>query len=269
MIVEVIGKPGVGKSTLFAFLVQNNERKKKKYYKRITKSKLYWKLKDSPYNLVNNNLVNFIYRKNFYDVIYCTDETMKDTVYVPYEDIGFFSPTPNSLFLFEEAGLGLDNRQYKTLKKEAKRFFAIHRHKFCDIVAVSQTLDVDKTLRTRAECVFLATKRGCLTFLRKVIFNITLDEEKHTFIEGYFHIHPIVYFIQLLTCKMKKYRNAPLVLTRSLWFYRPRYYAHFDSFSDDFDYPKLAPDVILEMEREKEKEKEKEIINLEGDLCYE
>ena len=264
MISIIFGKPGAGKSTTFAFTVQQNERKRAKYQKRINKSKLYKKLSKNEDKKLNQLLLRLFYSKPYYDVIYCTDETIQDTVYIDYADIGFWKPTWNSLLLFEEAGIGFDNRQYKTLKKEAKRLFAMHRHSGCDILCVSQTVDIDKALRNRAEVMFLASKLGPFTMLRKILYDINVNEETHTLEEGYYKIKPIVYIWQLLTCKRRKHKKKKLLFTRSMFIYRPFYYKYFDSFVDDFDYPMLAPDVAA-----LEKEKEKEIINLEGELCYE
>lgn len=254
MISIIFGKPGAGKSSTFAFTVQSNERKRKKWEKRTNKSKLYKKLIDNEEFILNQFLLRMMYSKNFYDVIYCTDETIQDTVYIEYSDIGLWKPTWNSLLLFEEAGIGFSNRDYKNLKKEAKRFFAMHRHSGCDILAVSQTVDVDKALRNRAEVMFLASKVGPFTFLRKILYDINVNEETHTLDEGYYKIAPLAYIWQLLTCKLNKHRNKKMLFTRSLFIFRPLFYKYFDSFVDDFDYPMLAPDVVIEKDEKKDSE---------------
>lgn len=263
MIVNIYGKPGAGKTSTFTYIVRDNLRKRRKWEKRTKKSKLYCKLNNGD-GKINDFLLRNLYRKNFYDVIYCTDETVQDTIHIKYEDLGLWKPTWNSLILLEEAGVGLDSRRFKELKKETKRFFALHRHTGADIIAVSQTADVDKALRSRAEHIFLASKLGPFTVLRLVKYNIDVNEETHTLEEGYYKVRVLAFLWQLLTCKLNKFRNRKVQFVRSLFIFRPPLYKYFDSFVDDFDYPMLAPDVAA-----LEKDNEKEIINLEGDSCNE
>lgn len=249
MIALMYAKPGCGKSSMNAFLVQTNKKKKLKWEKKTSKSKLYKKLDEHNDNLLCAIFKRLLFPIRHYDVIYSTDETINDTVYVPYENVGLFRPTWNSLFLFEECGIGFDSRNFKNLPKHAKRFFAMHRHCGVDIFAVSQTADVDKALRCRAEVIFLGSKLGQFTLLRKVIFQIDVDEQTHEIVEGYYKIAPLVYIWQLLTCKLPWHKKAKIPFTRSLWFYRKPYYKHFDSFVDDYDYP-LPDPAMLAMEPE-------------------
>lgn len=257
MISIVFGKPGAGKSTIASFFVQRNKKKKDKYYKKIGKSWLYKKLSDSEHKFFNTRLLNLLYPKHFFDVIYSTDETIQDTVYIEYEHIGLWKPTWNSCLIFEEVGVGFDNRSYKTLPKHAKRFFALHRHSGCDIVAISQTTDMDKSLRTRAEILFIASKVGQFTLVRKILFSIDVDEQTHQIVEGYFKITPLRYIWELLTCKLPKHRKRKELFIRSFFIYRPFYYKYFDSFVDDYEYTMIAPDVILELEKEEQKKEQK------------
>lgn len=69
-----------------------------------------------------------------YDVIYCTDLTIQDTVPITYESLGKWKPSQNSLLMLCEAGIGLDNRRWKALSSDAAYLFALHGHLGCDIL---------------------------------------------------------------------------------------------------------------------------------------
>lgn len=244
MIVAIFGKPGSGKSTAVAAFIQKNKRKKEKYEKRILKSKLYRKLvlKNTKFS---NKLVDILYRKNFYDVVYSTDPTFQDTVLIDYENLGMWRPTWNSVLILEEAGVYLSNRDFKKLTKESKRLAAMHRHNGSDIVLVSQVTDFDKSYRSRAEVMFIAKKLGPITWYHRIPYKIDVDEEKHDIVEGYFKMNPFLDLLESLLSLKKKHRYAKLPFLRSHFIWRPSWYKYFDSYVDDFDYPQIAPDLLL------------------------
>ena len=252
MIVAIFGKPGSGKSTAAAAVVHKNNVKKEKYYKKLEKSKLYVKLntikeyKNKIFtkivNIYKSIMLKILYSKNFYDVVYCTDPTIQGTIPIDFENLGKWQPTWNSLMILEEAGIGLNSRDYKKLTTESKRLAAMHRHSGCDILIISQSADFDKAYRQRAEVMFIAKKIGPWTWYHRIPFDITVDEEKHDIVEGYFKLKPIVDIFETLTSSKKKYRYAKFPFTRSHIIYRPHWYKYFDSYVDDYDYPQIAPD---------------------------
>lgn len=252
MIVAIFGKPGSGKSTAAAAVVHKNNVKKEKYYKKLEKSKLYAKLntvkeyKNKIFtkivNIYKSIMLKILYSKNFYDVVYCTDPTIQGTIPIDFENLGKWQPTWNSLMILEEAGIGLNSRDYKKLTTESKRLAAMHRHSGCDILIISQSADFDKAYRQRAEVMFIAKKIGPWTWYHRIPFDITVDEEKHDIVEGYFKLKPIVDIFETLTSSKKKYRYAKFPFTRSHIIYRPHWYKYFDSYVDDYDYPQIAPD---------------------------
>lgn len=252
MIVAIFGKPGSGKSTAAAAVVHKNNVKKEKYYKKLEKSKLYVKLntikeyKNKIFtkivNIYKSIMLKILYSKNFYDVVYCTDPTIQGTIPIDFENLGKWQPTWNSLMILEEAGIGLNSRDYKKLTAESKRLAAMHRHSGCDILIISQSADFDKAYRQRAEVMFIAKKIGPWTWYHRIPFDITVDEEKHDIVEGYFKLKPIVDVFETLTSSKKKYRYSKFPFTRSHIIYRPHWYKYFDSYVDDYDYPQIAPD---------------------------
>lgn len=244
MIVEIFGKPGSGKSTAGAAFVQKNKRKKLRYEQRIAKSKLYKKLtsKESKFNTF---LVNLLFSKKFYDVIYSTDPTFQDTVVIDYEHLGMWRPTWNSCLILEEAGIGLSSRDFKKLTKESKRLAAMHRHNGCDILIISQSTDIDKAYRQRSEVMFIAKKIGPITWYHRIPYDIMVDEEKHDVVEGYFKLNPLIDLFESLISIRKKHRLSKFPFTRSHFIWRPKWYKYFDSYVDDFDYPLIAPDLLL------------------------
>ena len=243
MIVAVFGKPGSGKSTSAAAFIQKNKKKRLKYEKKISKSKLYQKLisKDTKFNQL---LINMLFSKSFYDVIYSTDPTFQDTIPIDYENLGKWKPTWNSCLILEEAGIGLNSRDYKKLTVESKRLAAMHRHAGADILIISQSSDFDKAYRQRAEVMFIAKKIGPFTWYHRIPYDITVDEEKHDIVEGYFKLPLLVDIFESIMSIRKKYRLAKFPFTRSHFIFRPLYYKYFDSYVDDYNYPKIAPDLI-------------------------
>ncbi len=267
MITVGFGIPGCGKSTLMACITQLNKRKKDKYYEKIKHNSLYEALKpyqeqDPPIKEEDGNqiqwifafvkyyacvgLFNILFKKNFYDVIYCTDPTIQDTVYIDYKDLGCFKPTWNSLFILEEAGIGLDNRSYKELTKHSKRFAAMHRHAGADLFLVSQTVDVDKAYRQRAEVMHHITKLGPFTLLRRIVFRVDVDENTHQLIDGYFKIPTLKWIFEMFSTLKKRERYKKRRWEKSFVIYRPAWYSYFNSYIDDYDYPMEDPYITLQ-----------------------
>ena len=244
MIITLFGKPGAGKSTVIAQFIQLNKKKKEKFYKRVSKSRLYHYLneivgqreeiisKGSIKKTVNGKpvlvkqkeivkvdvfrketkwhlrLVNkLLYTKNFYDVIYSTDPTFQDTIEIDYEHLGMWKPQWNSCLVLEEAGIGLSSRSYKSLSRESKRFAAMHRHAGCDILLASQTVDIDKAYRQRSQILFMVQKSFLfpeLTSLRRIIYSVDVDDQTHDLVDAYSKMKGIPYFIELLISALNK-----------------------------------------------------------------
>ena len=285
----LFGPPGVGKSTIYAMVAQLNKRKKEAYYERINKSKLYALLeplqiplehvelrtlttKDKFIYLFNKAkngipiaLYNMLYSKNFFDVIYCTDETVQDTIYVDYADWGKFKPYPNSLFLGEEAGIGLDNRKFKDLSKYSKRFACIFRHQYVCILLCSQTSDVDKAYRNRADKMYKILKVGPFTVLRKILYDVGVDDETHQLSDRYYNITPFQWFMELLRSMKKKNRYKKIRWENSFFIYRPFWYPYFDSYVDNYDYPMPDPYLVYLEQQEKQQQEQEEQENEDND----
>lgn len=263
MIVTLFGKPGAGKSTVAAQFIQWNKRKKDKYYKKIGKSKLYAFAMKNIDKWYGRYIYNKKFLKNFYDVIYSTDETFQDTIKIDYDMLGMFKPTENSVFICEEAGIGLNSRSYKTLTKESKRFAAMHRHCFCDILLISQTVDIDKAYRQRSQLLFMLEKSFLfpeMTKLRRIIYSVDVDEMTHDLVDAYSKMKGFPYLIEMFfgTLIAKKLK-FPFV--RSRFIIRKPYYKFFDSFVDDFDYPMEDPYVTHLKRLAEEKIRKEEIEN--------
>lgn len=252
------GIPGVGKSTLFARVAQMNKRKKIKYYKRIEKSFLYRKLseKSDAGSKIATILFNLLYAKNFFDVVYCSDPSIQDTVPFRYEDLGKFKPTYNSLFLMEEAGIGLDNRRSRELPKESKRFAAMHRHNGADIFMISQTVDIDKAYRSRAEVMHIVKKVGGFTVFRRITYSIGVDDQTNQLVEKYGLVKPLSFISEIISSMSKRSKNAKMPWLKSFAFRRKPWYPYFDSFVDDYNYPMVAPDIQMQLDAEEARRKE-------------
>lgn len=267
MIVTVFGKPGAGKTTLLSYVVQQNERRKRKYYKKVSKNSKYIQLRHSVETVTDesekekfNNKLNKKFPKNFYDVIYCTDETIQGTIPIDYEHLGDWKPAWNSLIMLEEAGLGINSREYKHLSKNSKRLAAMHRHSGADILIVSQSVDIDKAYRQRSELMLIARKLGELTILRKITYSVDVDEMTHDLVDAYAKQKPLWFLLDLMTCKSRKNKRKKEPFKMSMFIWRPFYYKFFDSFVDDFDYPMEDPYITWLKEQEKPENLTKELI---------
>lgn len=275
MITIFYGVPGCGKTSLYTSIVQINNRKREKYYKKLSKSKLHDKLRllnEESINILTsrkmelslkyydrltfksklklrciivkcnsiNSLHDMLYKKNFYDVIYCTDETIQGTVHFDIKTLGKFPPTPNSLFLLDECGILLNNRQWKSLSPEAKEMFALHRHKLVDICACSQTVDIDSSLRNRAEKLFHVFRVGPFTVLRRIVYQVDVNEN-HELGDFYTKLPTLQWLLELIGSVRKSKRMAKERWKSSYFIYRPFYYKYFNSYNDNTVYTEPDP----------------------------
>lgn len=208
MITGIFGKPRSGKTTYAARIVQKNK-KKLKLVKRFP----------------------FLYRVlRPYDVIYCTDETIEDTITVTYESLGKWRPVRNSLLILEEAGIGLNNRNWKALSNDAAYLFALHGHIGCDILWSSQTVDVDKKLLSRTHSLYLCSRFFGYTVLLPISFSVDVDNETHQLVDAYSKPRGLSAIFSVI-----------LPFGRGKMFRRRPYYKYFDSFVDNHDYTMETP----------------------------
>lgn len=153
-----------------------------------------------------------------YSVIYCTDSSMKGTTLISYENLGRWRPAERSAFLLCEAGIGLNNRNWKALSDDAKELFAMHGHAKCDMYADSQTVDIDITLRERTEKFYSVRKIGHSQFslMIPIDFDIDVNDTTRKIEECYQRARGLKMLFLILFGRIKI-------------MYRPFYYKFFDS----------------------------------------
>ncbi len=241
MIITLFGKPGAGKSTILASMVQTNKRKKLKYEKRISKSKLYSWIQKHSNNKFCRFLEDLLYSKNCYDVIYSTDPSLQDTIPITYEELGQWRPYPNSLLILEEAGIGLSSRDFKSLTKYSKRLAAKHRHYGSDVLIASQSVDIDKAWRQRSQIMYICSKLGPMTLCRRITYSVDVDEMTHDLVDAYSKVGGLWYFLELIFGSLPGHRLSkfPFMKSRVIW--RPSWYKYFDSFEDNDHFPLPDP----------------------------
>lgn len=246
MISILYGLPGCGKSTTLAYVIRCNELLKKQYEKKMNSkkaAKLRKKLEKKPNSKrLQRKWENFS-RVNFYTTFYSTDVTMQGTVYVDYKDLGKFRPKPNSCFLLEEAGVGLNSRDFAKLSKYSNRFVCQHRHQKCDLILVSQAVDIDRKYRDRCDHVFHLVKIGPFTWIHRIRHKLMVDESTHDIVEGYFVPTAFQSVRETLGAAIF-HRIEKNPMTRSRIIFRPKYYPYFDSYEDVFDYPMEDPAAV-------------------------
>lgn len=201
MICIYFGKPRSGKTTCLSKIAVRNHFKKKIVSK-------------------------FPFLRKFlksYSVVYSTDPAIKFTTPISYKNLGKWCPEVGSCFLLCEAGIGLNNRAWKDLSSDAKELFAMHGHQACDIFADSQTVDIDISLRERAEMFYIIkkpSKRSRFSLMIPVNYNIDVNDQTAKVEECYKRARGLKLFFLILFGAVK------IV-------YRPFYYKYFDSWRWD------------------------------------
>lgn len=208
MIYIYFGKPRSGKTTFLAEFVRRNEKHKK------------W-----------NNLLHFDLF-HVYDEIYSTDY-IRGTKKIKPHDIGTFKPVENSLFLIHEAGIHFNNRSYKAIPSHVTNFMAVHGHYGVDIIAESQSVDIDKKIRDRAEMCFQVNRFGPWSRAVPILKFIGVDNDTHDLVEGY---KLPGFFMNIVFFVMGKYQII----------YRPFCYDLFDSYSDMINWQKADSDHLID-----------------------
>lgn len=222
--VGILGKPRSGKTSYCAFKAYQSY-KRRTFYNKI------------PDNNIFLRAFKKIYKRfrPFYDYFYCTDESIQHTITISYDNLGDWKPLPNSCIWLEEAGLGVDNRNYKNLTKSLKHLFATfgHNEGGCDLYWSSQTSDVDKQLRVRTHKMYMASSgthfwNSDFTYLQRIDYECGVDNESNELVDIYSTATGIRKAFEYL-------------IRRSKILYRKPYYKYFDSYDDKYPYLYKSP----------------------------
>lgn len=195
-ILGIFGKGRSGKTTILAGLVQENKKRQKKNLKRKENKKLFC-----------------------FDRIYCTDETIKDTIPFKYEEFGTWEIKDNSLILIDEAGLLVNNRKWKTMTDGQKEDIALIGHYHSAIVWCSQRVDVDINLLDRSHVIYLVKKISrAFSAIKTIKYDIDVDNEKGDIVSWYH--------------KPEGWRDMIVAIKEHAFklLYRPQYYIYFNSY---------------------------------------
>lgn len=188
MISLYFGLPGAGKTTTIAYLAKKFLRNKK------------------------------------YDHVFCNvDMNINGLIHIDKQDLGIYD-IRKGVVLYDEAGVDFDNRDFANFSKDLTWFFKFHRHCELDLHIFSQTIDVDKKIRSLANRVFYLYRPAVLgsweTKIVPIQYGVVFPSKETTgnkvgdISEGY---------------------SAPgffaKLLAQRVW--RPKYYKFFDSFQID------------------------------------
>lgn len=90
-------------------------------------------------------------------------------------------------YLFvDEAGIDIDNRSYKSFKKELAAWFKLYRHNKINVFLFSQTFDIDKKVRDLCDRFSILKQRmGVFCFERHIDIIVRLIEADGYSKEGY------------------------------------------------------------------------------------
>lgn len=127
---------------------------------------------------------------NVYDVIYVLDSSFKGCTVINRFDVGTFDPSGpdgsiRSLFVLNESGINYNNKDYKTIPHHVREFFADHGHYNCDIIWDSQTVNVYKELRNTTDHYYVVKKRGKLSRVTRISYDIGVNAENVDICEKY------------------------------------------------------------------------------------
>ena len=131
-------------------------------------------------------LLSFIawhYRKRGFKVLSNVNLKIDGCVKIEWSDVGTYD-FRDCIMLIDEAGIDLNNRQYKNMMIETIKYLKLHRHYRCHMWYFSQSYeDMDITVRRLADAYYLVSKT-LLNFithkfkLRRIRKFININEEK-------------------------------------------------------------------------------------------
>lgn len=193
MITGFFGVPGVGKTTVAVKFAQRE-------LKRMKKGK-------SKYKHV---LTNF-------ECAGCEK--------IKFSDIGVYD-IQDSLIILDELTIDADNRDYKNFKRSSVEGFIYHRHYFCDIMYFTQDYNaVDKKIRNLTQDLYFLRRSlvfpfSLFTRYKRIFRCIDINDLTKEIITGYRFPNLWEGFLSMFG----------LLRLGGICF-RPKYYQHFDSFS--------------------------------------
>lgn len=90
--------------------------------------------------------------------VYST-EPIPGTYHVDPSDIGYCELDRRSVLLIDEVSLLWHSRDFKTFPKEVREWFKLQRHREVSVFIVSQSYDVDKSVRDLCDFLYLLERR--------------------------------------------------------------------------------------------------------------
>lgn len=130
------GIPGSGKTTLAAWFSKKYQKKKRNVFSNV--------------DIIGNYILE------------------------PTFDLGIYE-IHDSLIIIDEAGLEFNNREFKSYPKNCNFFFKYHRHYNCDVIILSQDLDVDVKIRKLATNYYLLKKSFIPFFITRRTIKKKID----------------------------------------------------------------------------------------------
>lgn len=176
----VFGVPGSGKTTLLVHIAKTCHKHNLKLRKKIKNLK-HNKNYDKNLEKLKKQFINIYSNIDLKDIKYFK---------IDMECIGKYR-IANGILLIDESSVEMNNRDYKSLSKQAIKFFKYHRHFNVNIWVFSQSYeDTDITIRrlstnyykVRKSPFYFITKNIICEKINKIIF---IEKEKKQIIEGF------------------------------------------------------------------------------------
>lgn len=142
--------------------------------------------------------------------VFCTEEHVENTCYIPLDFVGKFWLPENSLLLIDELSVAYNSRSFKTTSLDVLKYFKYSRHNRVKIIAFTQVFDdSDKQIRMLADKMYLAKNMGFFAVYRRIrkVIDIRTNADGVGQIVDSFEKCPILGKGNTLFCSLSRYRK--------------------------------------------------------------
>lgn len=143
-------------------------------------------------------------------LVFCTEEHVCNSFYLPPDYIGKFWFPENSVLLIDELSCLFNSRNFKNTPQSVLRWFKYSRHNKVKIFAFTQVFnDSDYQIRMLADNMYIAKNMGLFALYRRIrkVLDIRTDANGVGQIVDSFEKAPLLGRGNTLFCSLRKYRK--------------------------------------------------------------
>lgn len=146
-----------------------------KYRSRFTSTHIFGKKGSGKTTLMVRMMVKDL-RKGWNVYTDIPDIAINGIKHISLSDLESFAPPVMSSIYLDEVGISADGRKFKSFPDGIRDFVCLHRHMKIKLVTASQTWDVDKKIRDRADKLVLVSNMGMISLIRPIRRTFTLTK---------------------------------------------------------------------------------------------